>query len=201
MALEKLIQVAGRGVYVAGEDIDTDRIIPARFMKCVTFDGLGEYAFYDERRNADGSEKAHPLNDPRFLGASILLSGSNFGCGSSREHAPQALYRSGFRAVLAESFAEIFFGNSTTLGIPCAVLSKADIAALADLVNRDPAQLITLDLLEGKVSAADMDFQASLPSHAHEALVSGKWDAIADLLEGIPDIKKVAATLPYFEAA
>ena len=170
-------------------------------MKCVTFDGLGEYAFYDERRNADGSEKAHPLNDPRFLGASILLSGSNFGCGSSREHAPQALYRSGFRAVLAESFAEIFFGNSTTLGIPCAVLSKADIAALADLVNRDPAQLITLDLLEGKVSAADMDFQASLPSHAHEALVSGKWDAIADLLEGIPDIKKVAATLPYFEAA
>ncbi len=201
MALEKLIKVAGRGVYVAGEDIDTDRIIPARFMKCVTFDGLGEYAFYDERRNADGSEKAHPLNDPRFLGASILLSGSNFGCGSSREHAPQALYRSGFRAVLAESFAEIFFGNSTTLGIPCAVLSKADIAALADLVNRDPAQLITLDLLEGKVSAADMDFQASLPSHAHEALVSGKWDAIADLLEGIPDIKKVAATLPYFEAA
>jgi 3-isopropylmalate/(R)-2-methylmalate dehydratase small subunit len=201
MALEKIIQVAGRCVYVPGEDIDTDRIIPARFMKCVTFDGLGEYAFYDERRNADGSEKAHPLNDPRFLGASILLSGSNFGCGSSREHAPQALYRFGFRAVLAESFAEIFFGNSTTLGIPCAVMSKADIAALADRVNRDPAQLITLDLLEGKVSAADMDFKASLPSHAHEALVSGKWDAIADLLEGIPDIKKVAGTLPYFEAA
>jgi len=201
MALEKIIQVAGRGVYVPGEDIDTDRIIPARFMKCVTFDGLGEYAFYDERRNADGSEKAHPLNDPRFLGASILLSGSNFGCGSSREHAPQALYRFGFRAVLAESFAEIFFGNSTTLGIPCAVMSKADIAALADLINRDPAQLITLDLLEGKVSAADMDFKASLPSHAHEALISGKWDAIADLLEGIPDIKKVAGTLPYFEAA
>ena len=200
MALEEIIQVAGRGVYVPGEDIDTDRIIPARFMKCVTFDGLGEYAFYDERRNADGSEKAHPLNDPRFLGASILLSGSNFGCGSSREHAPQALYRFGFRAVLAESFAEIFFGNSTTLGIPCAVMSKADIAALADLVNRDPAQLITLDLLEGKVSAADMDFKAGLPSHAHEALVSGKWDAIADLLEGIPDIKKVAGTLPYFEA-
>ena len=201
MSLEKIIQVAGRGVYVPGEDIDTDRIIPARFMKCVTFDGLGEYAFYDERRNADGSEKAHPLNDPRFLGASILLSGSNFGCGSSREHAPQALYRFGFRAVLAESFAEIFFGNSTTLGIPCAVMSKADIAALADLINRDPAQLITLDLLEGKVSAADMDFKASLPSHAHEALISGKWDAIADLLEGIPDIKKVAGTLPYFEAA
>ncbi len=201
MALEKIIQRTGRGVFVPGEDIDTDRIIPARFMKCVTFDGLGEYAFYDERKNEDGSEKPHPLNDPRYLGASILLSGSNFGCGSSREHAPQALYRFGFRAVLAESFAEIFFGNSTTLGIPCAVMSKADIAALADLVNRDPAQIITLDLLEGKVSAADMDFKASLPSHAHEALVSGKWDAIADLLEGIPDIRKVAGTLPYFEAA
>jgi len=201
MALEKIIQVTGRGVYVTGEDIDTDRIIPARFMKCVTFDGLGEYAFYDERRNEDGSEKSHPLNDARYLGASFLLSGSNFGCGSSREHAPQALYRFGFRAVLAESFAEIFFGNSITLGLPCAVMAKQDIKALADLVECDPALLITLDLLEGKVTAADMDFKATLPDHAHKALVSGKWDAIADLLEGIPDIRTVAKTLPYFKAA
>lgn len=123
MPLEKIIQVTGRGVYVPGDDIDTDRIIPARFMKCVTFDGLGEFAFYDERKREDGSDKPYPLNDARFLGASILLSGSNFGCGSSREHAPQALYRYGFRAVLAESFAEIFFGNSTTLGMPCAVMN------------------------------------------------------------------------------
>ena len=200
MALEKIIQVTGRGVYVTGEDIDTDRIIPARFMKCVTFDGLGEYAFYDERKNPDGSEKPHPLNDPRYLGAGILLSGSNFGCGSSREHAPQALYRFGFRAVLAESFAEIFFGNSTTLGIPCAIMSKQDIQALTGLVESNPALLITLDLLEGKVTAADMDFDARLPDHAREALVSGKWDAIADLLEGLPDIQRVAGTLPYFEA-
>jgi len=201
MSLEKIIQTVGRAVYVPGEDIDTDRIIPARFMKCITFDGLGEYAFYDERKNADGSDNSHPLNDPRYLGASILLSGSNFGCGSSREHAPQALYRLGFRAVLAESFAEIFFGNSTTLGIPCAVMSKGDIAALAGLIEADPALLVTLDLYEGKVTAADMDFKATLPDHAREALVTGKWDAIADLLEGIPDIKKVAASLPYFEAA
>lgn len=201
MSLEKITQVAGRAVYVPGEDIDTDRIIPARFMKCVTFDGLGEYAFYDERKNADGSDKPHPLNDPRYLGAKILFSGSNFGCGSSREHAPQALYRFGFRAVIAESFAEIFFGNSTTLGIPCAVMSKEDIQSLAGLVEADPALLVTLDLTEGKVTAADMDFKAGLPEHAREILVNGKWDAIADLLEGIPDIKKVATTLPYFQTA
>jgi 3-isopropylmalate/(R)-2-methylmalate dehydratase small subunit len=199
MALEQITQVTGRGVYVPGDDTDTDRIIPARFMKCVTFDGLGEYAYYDERRAEDGSEKPHPLNDPRFLGARFLLSGSNFGCGSSREHAPQALYRFGFRAVIAESFAEIFFGNSTTLGMPCAVMSGADIRALAALIESDPAILITLDLLEGKVTAADMDFPATLPDHAREALVTGKWDAIADLLEGLPDVDRVAEGLPYFQ--
>jgi 3-isopropylmalate/(R)-2-methylmalate dehydratase small subunit len=197
MALEPITQVTGRAVTVPGDDIDTDRIIPARFMKCVTFDGLGEYAFYDERREADGSEKPHPLNDPTYLGASILISGSNFGCGSSREHAPQALYRFGFRAVLAESFAEIFFGNATTLGMPCVVVAAQDLKALAGLVAEDPKQLLTIDLLEGKVSAADMDFPASLPDHAREALVSGRWDAIADLLEGIPQVREVAAKLAY----
>ncbi len=198
MALDKITQITGRGVYVPGDDTDTDRIIPARFMKCVTFDGLGEYAYYDERRADDGTDKSHPLNDPRFFGARFLLSGSNFGCGSSREHAPQALYRFGFRAVLAESFAEIFFGNSTTLGMPCAVMAAGDLRALAGLIEEDPALLITLDLLEGKVTAADVDFPATLPDHAREALVSGKWDAIADLLEGLPDVERVAATLPYF---
>ena len=201
MSLEQITQVTGRAVYVPGEDIDTDRIIPARFMKCVTFDGLGEFAFYDERKNEDGSEMSHPLSDPRFLGARILLAGSNFGCGSSREHAPQALYRFGFRAIMAESFAEIFFGNSTTLGMPCVVMARQDILALAGLVEEDPALLVTLDLLEGKVTAADMDFKATLPDHAREALVRGKWDAIADLLENVPEIRRVAGTLPYFKAA
>ena len=112
MALAKITSVTGRAVTVPGNDIDTDRIIPARFMKCVTFDGLGEFLFYDVRKNADGTDKPHPLNDPRFKGATILLSGANFGCGSSREHAPQAIQKYGFRAVIAESFAEIFFGNS-----------------------------------------------------------------------------------------
>lgn len=201
MALEQITQVTGRGVYVPGDDIDTDRIIPARYLKCVTFDGLGEFAFYDERKHSDGLEKPHPLNDPRFLGAKILLTGSNFGCGSSREHAPQALYRFGFRAILAESFAEIFFGNSTTLGMPCVVMRREDIRALVGLVEEDPAILITVDLLENKVTAADMDFRAALPDHAREALVRGKWDAIAELLENIPDVQRVARTLPYFKTA
>ena len=201
MALEQITQVTGRGVYVPGDDVDTDRIIPARYMKCVTFDGLAEFAFYDERKHPDGSEKRHPLNDPRFLGAKILLTGSNFGCGSSREHAPQALYRFGFRAILAESFAEIFFGNSTTLGMPCVVMRRDDIRALAGLVEEDPAILVTVDLLENKVTAADMDFRAALPDHAREALVRGKWDAIAELLENIPDVQRVAGALPYFKTA
>ena len=116
MALEKINKVSGRGVNVPGDDIDTDRIIPARFMKCVTFDGLGRYFFYDVRFDADENPRVHPLNDARFSGASILIAGRNFGCGSSREHAPQAIAKAGFKAVIAEGYAEIFFGNSTTLG-------------------------------------------------------------------------------------
>ena len=200
MALEKITQTSGRGVYVPGDDLDTDRVIPARFMKCITFDGLGEFAFFDARAAAKGEGKTHPLDDARFTGASILFSGSNFGCGSSREHAPQALYRFGIRAVIAESFAEIFFGNSITLGMPCAVMSGQDIRAVAQIIESDPEVLITLDLLEGKLSIADMDFPATLPAHAQEALVTGKWDAIADLLEGIEDVRTCAAKLPYMAA-
>ena len=200
MALEKITQTSGRGVYVPGDDLDTDRVIPARFMKCITFDGLGEFAFFDARAAATAEGQTHPLDDARFTGASILFSGSNFGCGSSREHAPQALYRFGIRAVIAESFAEIFFGNSITLGMPCAVMSGQDIRAVAQIIETDPEALITLDLLEGKLSIADMDFPATLPPHAQEALVTGKWDAIADLLEGIEDVRTCAAKLPYMAA-
>ncbi len=200
MALDKITQVTGRGVYVPGDDIDTDRIIPARFMKCITFDGLGEFTFSDARAATTAAGGIHPLDDTRFVGASILLSGSNFGCGSSREHAPQALYRFGFRAVLAESFAEIFFGNSITLGMPCVVMSPEDIRSVAALIESDPAALLTIDLLENKVSIADMDFPATLPDHAKEALVTGRWDAIADLLEGLDDVRACASKLPYMTA-
>lgn len=198
MALAKISQVAGRGVYVVGDYVDTDRIIPARFMKCVTFDGLGEFAFIDERKDpATGEPREHALNDPRFAGASILLSGSNFGCGSSREHAPQALYRYGFRAVIAESFAEIFFGNSTTLGMPCMVMAKADILSIAALLEADPEVTLTVDVAADRVSVADMDFRATLPDHAKDALLNGRWDAIADLLEGIPAVQATASRLAY----
>ena len=183
MALAKITQVSGRGVYVPGSDIDTDRIIPARFMKCVTFDGLGEFAFYDVRFDKDGKPTGHPLDDPRFKGASILLSGTNFGCGSSREHAPQALYRFGIRAVIAESFAEIFFGNCTTRGIPCVVASTADIKKIADVVAADPKTEIKVDVAGRQVMFGDHSIPVTLPATAHEALTSGKWDPIAELLE------------------
>ena len=183
MALAKINQVSGTAVYVPGNDIDTDRIIPARFMKCVTFDGLGEFAFYDVRFDKDGNLREHPLNDPRFKGASILLSGTNFGCGSSREHAPQALYRFGFRAVIAESFAEIFFGNCTTLGIPCVCASAQDIAKLAAAVEADPTLKVTVDVEKNQVAYGDQSFAVTMPQTAHEALTAGKWDPIAELLE------------------
>lgn len=169
-------------------------------MKCITFDGLGEFAFYDARAFAKEAGEVHPLDDSRFQGASILLSGSNFGCGSSREHAPQALYRFGIRAMVAESFAEIFFGNSITLGMPCAVAKGADIRAIAKIIEADPQATLTLDLNERKLSIADTDFPVEIAPHAHEALVTGRWDAIADLLEGVEAVRNRAASLPYMAA-
>ncbi|TLD72088.1 3-isopropylmalate dehydratase small subunit [Phragmitibacter flavus] len=195
MALTKITQVGGTGVYVPGTDIDTDRIIPARFMKCVTFDGLGEYAFYDVRKNPDGTDKPHPLNDDRFKGANILLSGANFGCGSSREHAPQALYRFGIRAVIAESFAEIFFGNCTTLGIPCAVATAQDIQVLAAEIERNPKLEITVDINAGRVYFEDQDFTVVLPDTARDALSSGQWDPIAELLENRAAVTRTLKSL------
>jgi 3-isopropylmalate/(R)-2-methylmalate dehydratase small subunit len=201
MALEKITQIAGRGVFVAGNDIDTDRIIPARFMKCVTFDGLGEYLFYDVRKNADGSDKPHPLNDPRFKGATILLSGSNFGCGSSREHAPQAIQKYGFRAVIAESYAEIFFGNSTGLGIPCASASREDIAKIAVAIDKDPQTEIVVDVAKQEIRFAGQTVKASFRETARDALVNGRWDPIGELLEGLPAVKSTAGELGYVKTA
>ena len=183
MALAKITSVTGRGVYVPGADIDTDRIIPARFMKCVTFDGLGEFAFYDVRKTEDGQDREHPLNEPRFKGASVLLTGPNFGCGSSREHAPQALYRFGFRTVIAESFAEIFFGNCTTLGIPCVIATADQIKTLAAAVEANPALEITVDVDKLTVSYGDQSFPVTTTDSARDALIAGKWDAIGELLE------------------
>ncbi len=151
MASTPIKQVTGKGVFVPGDDIDTDRIIPARFMKCITFDGLGEYLFHDVRKTESGETKQHNLNDPRFANASIILSGNNFGCGSSREHAPQSILRAGYNAVIAGSFAEIFFGNSTNLGVICVIASDADRQVLADAIERNPDLEITIDVEDHKV--------------------------------------------------
>lgn len=197
MPLEKITRIAGRAVHVPGNDIDTDRIIPARYLKCVTFDGLGEFLFHDVRRNADGSDKPHPLNEARHKGASILLSGANFGCGSSREHAPQALQKYGIRAVIAEGFAEIFFGNSTTLGMPCLSASRADISRIAAAVGDDPSTKVEIDLATQRVSFAGQSVSATIRESARDALVNGRWDPIGELLEGAADARRVASGLRY----
>jgi 3-isopropylmalate/(R)-2-methylmalate dehydratase small subunit len=200
MALAKITQITGRGVFVPGNDIDTDRIIPARFMKCVTFDGLGEFLFYDMRKNADGSDKPHPLNEPRFKGANILLSGTNFGCGSSREHAPQAIQKYGIRAVVAESFAEIFFGNCTTLGIPCLAASREDIAKVAAAIEANPSVELTVDVAAQEIRFGGQKVKTVIREAARDALVNGRWDPIGELLEGRDAVAAAAARLPYLVA-
>lgn len=197
MALDKITSVTGTAVYVPGSDIDTDRIIPARFMKCVTFDGLGDYLFYDVRYDADGNEKPHPLNDERFKGASVLLSGVNFGCGSSREHAPQALYRYGIRAVIAESFAKIFFGNCTTLGVPCVTTTRKNIDALSAAIAADPTLEVKVDVDARKVNYGTESFAIDIVESAREALITAKWDPIGELLENTAPIEATVAGLDY----
>ena len=200
MALEKITSITGRAVCVPGNDIDTDRIIPARFMKCVTFDGLGEFLFHDVRKNADGTDKPHPLNEARFKGATILLSGANFGCGSSREHAPQAIQKYGFRAVVAENFAEIFFGNCTTLGIPCATARREDIARIGALVAQNPQIEVVVDVAKQEIRFAGQTVRAEVRAAAQDALVNGRWDPIGELLDGMPAVKVTATKLPYLAA-
>lgn len=201
MALEKITQVSGKAVFVPGNDIDTDRIIPARFMKCVTFDGLGEFLFYDVRHTPEGVPTGHPIDKPEHKGAKILLSGANFGCGSSREHAPQAIHKAGFRAVVAENFAEIFFGNSTTLGIPCVNASREDIAKVAAAIEKNPELEVVVDVEKLEVRFGDESIKVTQRDSARDALVNGRWDAIGELLDGKPQVLETAAKLPYLAPA
>jgi 3-isopropylmalate/(R)-2-methylmalate dehydratase small subunit len=200
MALEKITQVSGRGVCVPGNDIDTDRIIPARYLKCITFDGLAEGLFIDVRQNPDGTPKPHPLNEARFKGAKILLSGANFGCGSSREHAPQAIQKYGFRAVIAESFAEIFFGNSITLGLPCMSADREDIAKLAAAIEANPQLELVIDVTKQEVRFGGQTIKAGIRESARDALVNGRWDPIGELLEGGVHMQATLSKLPYLAA-
>jgi len=190
----KVTRVEGRGCVLRGDDIDTDRIIPARFLRCVTFDGIGAHAFEDDRIQAKGD---HPLDDERFAGARILIVGRNFGCGSSREHAPQALARFGFQAFVGASFAEIFFGNCVALGLPCVTLAPEELAKLTESVDLDPAQELVLDLAKGTL-ASKLGAQAiAMPEGARRQLLEGAWDATAVLAAAGSAIDATAARLPY----
>ena len=195
MSLSPIKKVTGRAVPVEGDDIDTDRIIPARYMRCVTFDGLGEFLFRDIRQSSDGKSTNHPIDQAKFKGSTILVSGMNFGCGSSREHAPQAIVRAGFKAVIAGNFAEIFFGNSTTLGLPCVAAKKEDLQALTQLICSEPNTEVEIDLEKLQIKAGKLSFPVTMKASAQQGLLSGRYDAIADLLANLPKVKELAARL------
>jgi 3-isopropylmalate/(R)-2-methylmalate dehydratase small subunit len=189
--------VSSYGVAVRGADIDTDRIIPARFMKCVTFDGLGQYAFYDARYNEQDQPTNHPFNDPRFAHHGILVVNRNFGCGSSREHAPQALQKWGIRALIGESFAEIFAGNCTVLGMPAVTLPPAAVQEIQDQVERQPNTEITIDLVKDQVRMNNEVFICRMPPAYRKSLIQGTWDSTGILLENLGRIRSIAHRLPY----
>ncbi len=186
-------QVVGRGIPLPGNDIDTDRVIPARFLKAVTFEGMGEHAFEDARKQ----DPEHPFNQAVYQGASVLVVGQNFGCGSSREHAPQALMRWGIRALVGGSFAEIFFGNCVILGIPCLVASMADIEWLQKAIGREPQKVVTVDVERQEVRLGDRVIRATMPDGPRNQLVTGTWDSTAVLLEAGAAIEAAAKKLPY----
>ena len=188
--------VTGHACVLRGDDIDTDRIIPARYLLCVTFDDVGEHAFEDDRAQAKGD---HPLDDERFRGTNILVVGQNFGCGSSREHAPQALARWGFDAFVGGSFAEIFFGNCAALGLPCVTLAEGDLAALMDAVTTSPEQPVEVDLEAREVRHRGARYAAALPDGTRKQLLEGSWNATSTLLAGGDAIEATAGRLPYLD--
>lgn len=197
---QSIKKIKGRAMVIRGNDIDTDQIIPARFMKVVTFDGLGEYAFYDLRYDEEGRQKPHPFNEERFRGASVLIVNRNFGCGSSREHAPQALMRAGIRAVIGESFAEIFGGNCTAMGVPTIVLGSADTSTLMGMIEKDPALPLEIDLPGSTVTGGGKTFSFEMHPAYRSALIAGNWDSTSVLLSNVENIEATARRIPYLTA-
>jgi 3-isopropylmalate/(R)-2-methylmalate dehydratase small subunit len=193
----KILRVEGRAVPMRGNDIDTDRIVPARYLKEVSFARMGEYPFYDERFDGQGKAKAHPFNDAKYKGASILFVNKNFGCGSSREHAPQALYRFGIHAIVGESFAAIFAGNCVMLGMPAATAGAPEIEALIKLAESEPLTKFTLDVERKTLSYGAKSISIAIPESSRIALVEGSWDSTAMLRANLGKVKTAAARLPY----
>lgn len=192
-----ILRVSGTALVLPGDDIDTDRIMPARFLKAITFEGLEAHVFEDDRAHTAARGQRHPFDDPARRQARVLVTGRNFGCGSSREHAPQALRRWGFRAVIGPSFAEIFFGNSLMIGLPCVTLADADLAWLRDAATADSELTVDVDLASMTVSAGGRALVASMPAPAREALTTGAWDGTGLLLQDYEVVRHVAQRLPY----
>lgn len=193
MAIERITRLQGTGLPLRGDNIDTDRIIPARFLRSISFQGLEQHLFEDDRV-ADAS---HPAASPAYASASLMFVEANFGCGSSREHAPQAIRRRGIRAVVGVSFSEIFFGNSVALGMPCVSVGRDDARRLIALVEQDPATTFVLDLSEMKMYGGGVTIAVTMPAAAHESFVEGTWDATGLLLHDFHEVERVAARLPY----
>jgi 3-isopropylmalate/(R)-2-methylmalate dehydratase small subunit len=193
----KISKIAGTAVPIRGNDIDTDRIIPARYLKEPTFSRMGNYPFFDERFDAANKKKDHPFNDPEYKGASILFVNKNFGCGSSREHAPQALYRFGIHAIVGESFAAIFAGNCTMMGLPAVVVGAQEIAKLMKSVEENPRTEYTVDLESKTISYGGQNIAIEMPETYRTALTRGYWDSTALLRANLDAVKKTAAKLPY----
>ena len=190
--VSRIQTISGRALPLRGHDIDTDRIIPARFLRAISFEGLEQHVFADDR-----SDPSHPFNAPHYQGARVLLVSRNFGCGSSREHAPQALQRWGIQAIVGEGYSEIFFGNSVSIGLPCLTVGPDKIERLVVCVEADPTTEVTVDVERLRVSAGEMSVSATMPPSAHEALTTGLWDGTGLLLADFDQVRALADSLPY----
>jgi len=188
-----IIEVTGAGLPLRGDDLDTDRIMPARFLRAVTFEGLENHLFEDDR----AADPSHPFSNPRYAGAKVLVVNSNFGCGSSREHAPQGLARYGIKGIVGESFSEIFLGNSSVLGLPCLTADHASVDALQSLIEREPQTTVDIRVDSGLVTAGNLTFQAHIPSGMRDAFLTDQWNPTAMLLDKFEQVRAVAASLPY----
>ena len=203
MDAQRINLIEGRALPMRGDDIDTDRIMPARFLKAVTFEGLEAHVFIDERAGSASAARAagvHPFDDPHYQGAAVLLVNRNFGCGSSREHAPQGLQRWGIRAVVGESFSDIFFGNAVMIGMPCVTASSDEIHELMERVEERPDARLCLDLTAGACELEGFSCAIRMPGHVRDAFVSGAWDTTGLLLERYNEVDAVAGRLPYINS-
>lgn len=192
--MSRILSVTGRGIPLRGNDIDTDRIMPARYLKVVSFEGLEQHVFEDDRKTNRGP---HPFGDMRYQDAAVLVVNSNFGCGSSREHAPQGLARAGIKAMIGESFSEIFLGNCSVLGVPCFTADHDTIDQLQSLIEGSPDTIIDANVETGVITAGALKVQASMPAAVRDAFVQGKWDPTMMLLDKFDDVRGVAKHLPY----